>query len=78
MARLNPVSGKKMMKILQILGFELARVKGSHHFLFNPVSKKTASVPIHSNESLGIGLLKAILRDVDVSVEEFERLRRKV
>ncbi|MEK7617639.1 MAG: type II toxin-antitoxin system HicA family toxin [Patescibacteria group bacterium] len=78
MAKLNPVSGKKMLKILQKLGFELIRIKGSHHFLCNPANRKTASVPVHANENLGLGLLKTILRDIDLAVEDFEELRRKV
>lgn len=67
-----------MLKILRMLGFELVRVNGSHHFFFNSITKKTATVPVHANENLGIGLLKAILRDIDLSAEEFEALRRKV
>jgi len=47
-------------------------------FFFNPVSKKTASVPVHGNEYLSSGLLKEVLRDIDLSVEEYEKLRQKV
>ena len=78
MPKLNPVSGKQMMKILLILGFELVRTRGSHHYFFNPLSKKTATVPVHRNETLGIGLLKSILRDINLNAEEFEKLRRQV
>jgi predicted RNA binding protein YcfA (HicA-like mRNA interferase family) len=78
MPKLNPVSGKQMMKVLRALGFELMRVKGSHHYFLHPLTKKTASVPVHRNETLGIGLLKTILRDIDLNVEEFEKLRRQV
>jgi predicted RNA binding protein YcfA (HicA-like mRNA interferase family) len=78
MPKLNPISGKQMMKLLQLLGFNLIRIKGSHHYFFHPQTKKTASVPVHRNEALGIGLLKAILRDIDLGSEEFEKLRRQV
>ena len=78
MTRLNPISGKAMMRLLRALGFELARVKGSHHYFINHQSKKTASVPVHANETLGIGLLKSILRDVDLNAEEYEKLRNKI
>ena len=67
-----------MIKILLVLGFELMRVKGSHHFFLNSTSKKTTCVPVHRNETLGVGLLKAILRDIDLNLEEFEKLRRQV
>ena len=67
-----------MVRILYRLGFQELRAKGSHHFFFNPVTKKTASVPVHGNEYLSIGILKEILRDIDFSVEEYEKLRREV
>ena len=67
-----------MIKILACLGFNLLRVKGSHNIFLNPETKKTATVPIHANEVLGIGLLKSILRDIDLSAEEYEKLRNEV
>ena len=78
MPRLNPLPAKKMVKILCRLGFRELRAKGSHHYFFNPATKKTASVPIHGNEDLSIGILKEILRDIDLSVEQYEKLRQKV
>ena len=78
MPKINPLPAKKMVKILYRLGFRELRVEGSHHFFFNPVTKKTASVPVHGNEYLSIGILKEILRDIDFSVEEYEKLRREV
>mgnify|MGYP001574942041 CR=1 FL=1 len=78
MPKLVPISAKKMIKILQGLGFALLRVKGSHHFFAHPDSGRTATVPVHGNEALGIGLLKSILRDIELSVEEYDGLRRKV
>lgn len=76
MSGLNLISGKKMVKILKFLGFEELRIKGSHHFFFNSNTKKTATVPIHKNENLSIGVLKEILRDIELPVEDYEELRR--
>lgn len=76
MPKLNPLPAKKMVKILHRLGFQELRVRGSHHYFFNPTTKKTASVPIHGNEYLSIGILKEILRDIDLSVKEYEQLRQ--
>jgi len=78
MPRLNPLPAKKMVKILSRLGFRELRVRGSHHYFFNSISKKTVSVPIHGNEYLSIGILKEILRDIELSVEEYEKLRQEV
>lgn len=78
MTRLNLISGKKMVKILLFLGFEQLRVKGSHHFFFNPNTGKTATIPIHRNEDLSIGVLKEILRDIELPIDDYEKLRRKL
>ena len=67
-----------MIKILSRLGFREARSKGSHHFFFNSTTKKTATVPTHGNEYLGIGILKEILRDIELPMEEYEKLRQRV
>jgi predicted RNA binding protein YcfA (HicA-like mRNA interferase family) len=78
MARLNLLPARKMVKILLYLGFQEIRTKGSHHFFFNPQTKKTATVPIHGNEYLSIGVLKEILRDIELSIKDYEKLRQKV
>lgn len=78
MPKLHPLSAKKMVKILKYLGFQEIRSKGSHYFFFNPISKKTATVPIHGNEYLSVGILKEILKDIEISAEEYEKLRRTI
>ncbi|MFH1413145.1 MAG: type II toxin-antitoxin system HicA family toxin [bacterium] len=78
MTRLNIIPAKKMIKILRFLDFELIRTKGSHHFFFNKKTQKTTTIPIHGNEDLGTGILKEILKDIDLSVAEYEKLRRKI
>ena len=78
MPKLNLLPAKKMVKILKRLGFQELRVKGSHHFFFNPITKKTATVPVHKNEYLSIGILKEILRDIELDIEEYEKLRKKI
>jgi predicted RNA binding protein YcfA (HicA-like mRNA interferase family) len=49
------------------------RTCGSHIFLKNPGGRETV-VPVHSGETIGPGLLRAILRDVELPVEEFLKL----
>lgn len=78
MPKLNIISAKKMIKILMLLGFELARIKGSHHFFLNYETGRTATIPVHSNDDLSFGILKKILRDIELSVEEYEQFRKKV
>ncbi len=66
-----------MGKILNHLGFALIRQKGSHAYFHHPDGRATV-VPFHKGEDLGRGLIRAILRDIDLSLEEYARLRRKL
>ena len=58
------------MSALRKVGFQVARVKGSHHFLRHADGRGTV-VPVHANETIGPGLLTAILRDCELERDEF-------
>ena len=67
------LTGKKLLSTLKKAGFEILRVKGSHHFLRHPDGRSTV-VPVHSGETLGPGLFAKILRDCDLNREQFQKL----
>ena len=73
MPRLSRISGKELCKILEKLGFEMIKGKGSHVRFKHPDGRRTV-VPVHSNEKIGKGLLKEILKQARLSREEFEEL----
>jgi predicted RNA binding protein YcfA (HicA-like mRNA interferase family) len=73
MARLPRLTGKEVIAALQRVDFEVARVKGSHHFLRHPDGRVTV-VPVHAGEIIGPGLLAKILRDCDLTREKFLEL----
>ena len=70
MSRLPRLKGKQVVSILEKLGFRVARTRGSHVFLKHPDGRVT-TVPVHSREIIGPGLLRAILRDIETTVAEF-------
>ena len=72
MTRLPRLKGKELVRILENLGFEVVRSRGSHFFLRH-ADGRTTTVPVHSGEVLGPGLLRSILRDVELSVEDLVR-----
>lgn len=74
MPKLNPISPKKLIKILATLGFNLLRIKWSHHFFSHP-DWRTTVVPIHNNEELSVGILKKILRDTELLAWDLEKIR---
>jgi len=78
MPRLVPVPAPKLIKILVSLGYKEIRIKGSHHFFTHPISGKNTSVPVHYGRIMKIGTLRAILRDIDLSIEKYDKLRLKI
>lgn len=74
MPKLSPISAKKLIKILEKQGFEVVYQKGSHVRLRHSDGRRT-TVPMHSGENVGVGLLRKILRDVNISRDEFEKIK---
>lgn len=74
MPKLSPISAKELIKILEKQGFEVVHQKGSHVRLKHQDGRRT-TVPTHSGENVGVGLLRKILRDTNISRDEFEKLK---
>lgn len=70
MSRLPRPTGSEIIRALNRVGFEVARIRGSHHFLRHPDGRATV-VPVHAGEAIGPGLLSKILRDTELSREDF-------
>jgi predicted RNA binding protein YcfA (HicA-like mRNA interferase family) len=73
MTKLPSLTGKELVAVLTKAGFQVLRIKGSHHFLRHADGRSTV-VPVHSGESIGPGLLLRILRDCDLDRDEFDEL----
>jgi predicted RNA binding protein YcfA (HicA-like mRNA interferase family) len=69
MPRKPGFSGKEIIRALRQNGFEVIRIKRSHHFLRHSDGRCTV-VPVHPGEMLGVGLMGKILKDADVSAED--------
>ena len=62
-----------LVRILEQLGFRKARQVGSHAFYTHPDGRVT-TVSIHPGEDIGRGLLRKILRDIELPPEDFLKL----
>lgn len=69
MTRLPRLKGRELIRILESAGFRVGRTRGSHVILEHN-DGRTTTVPIHAGETIGPGLLRAILRDVEMSTDE--------
>ena len=73
MTALPSITGKDLVAALKKAGFEVIRIKGSHHFLRHPDGRTTV-VPVHAGETIGPGLLSKILRDCDLTRDALLKL----
>lgn len=62
-----------MIKILLKLNFVERDASGSHLF-FKHADGRTTVVP--SNKEISKGLLRKVLNDIQISVEEYEKIRK--
>jgi predicted RNA binding protein YcfA (HicA-like mRNA interferase family) len=65
-------SGPEAVKKFQNSGWSVARQKGSHVMLIKPGYQWTLSIPQHGE--LGPGLLRKLIRQAGLTVEEFNEL----
>ena len=72
MPELPRPSGKEMVKFLEGQGWVVLRISGSHHVMEG--GGRRTVVPVHGNLTMKIGTLRSILRDAELSPEEFARL----
>lgn len=73
MTKLPRLSGDQVIKVLRRAGFQAIRQRGSHVVLYHQDGRMTV-VPVHRGEEIGPGLLRKILRDVELTPEEFHDL----
>ncbi len=72
-SRLPRVTAAEVIKVLEQLGFQLVRQSGSHKIYRNE-SGKRVTVPYHQGKILHPKVLKSILRDADLTVDEFKKM----
>jgi predicted RNA binding protein YcfA (HicA-like mRNA interferase family) len=63
--RLPHLKSKEVVRLLKEHGFEKDRQAGSHAVFLHPDGRRT-TVPMHGTRTVGIGLLRQILRDADI------------
>lgn len=73
MAKLPTLTGKEVAKVVEKLGFVYSHTTESHMVYKHPDGRKT-TIPHHSGEEIGPGLLnKIIKKDLQIDREELMR-----
>ena len=74
MGRLPVLTAREIIRILEALGFEEVRQRGSHKQFRHPDGRRT-TVPVHGGRDISPTLLRQIIKDSRVTAEEFLRHR---
>lgn len=77
MSKLPLVDAKTFERLLLSQGFEVKRQKGSHVFYRHPDGRYT-TLPHHQGRDIGRTLIRSILKQVELTPEEFAELLGKL
>lgn len=77
MTRLPVVDFKAMEKVLLSIGFQAVRQKGGHVFYRHP-DGRTTTLPNHPGKDLARPLLREILREIELTPEQFKKTLEKL
>ena len=70
MPKLPVLKTRKLINILAKMGFLKYHQVGSHAQFKHPDGRRT-TIPIHQGKEIPRGTLKAILKDIEISIEDF-------
>ncbi|MBI2844071.1 MAG: type II toxin-antitoxin system HicA family toxin [Armatimonadetes bacterium] len=63
----------ELVRALERMGFSLGRKSRCSHFRFIHPDGRRTTVPMHEGKTIGRGLLRKILNDIGVDIEELRR-----
>jgi predicted RNA binding protein YcfA (HicA-like mRNA interferase family) len=67
---MKSVSGKELCKVVESYGWELKRIRGSHHIYSKEGVELILVIPVHGNRDLPVGTLKGIMKDAELSEKD--------
>ena len=71
MPKLPSVSAKEAIKAFEKLDYEIIRQKGSHIRMRHRIDNNKRPLTIPNHKILGKGLLRKLLRDAELTIENF-------
>ena len=71
MSRLGSYRGEQVVKAFQRAGWNITRTRSSHVILEKEGFIATLSVPVHKGKNVNRGTLRDLIKDAEITVEEF-------
>ena len=76
MPSLPVMSGRKVVRVFESLGWQVARQRASHIIMVKDDHDATLSIPDH--KEVAKGTLRSLIRSADLTVAEFVAASRKI
>jgi predicted RNA binding protein YcfA (HicA-like mRNA interferase family) len=67
---MKAVSGKRLARLAEQKGWQLARTNGSHHIYICEGRTERVVIPIHGNQTLKTGLQRTLMKIIPVADHE--------
>ena len=77
MSKIPSVDAKTLEKVLLKIGFKKIRQKGSHVFYRHPDGRYT-TLPFHLSKDVPRILVRIVLKEIGLSVDDFNEILRKL
>ncbi|MBI2919064.1 MAG: type II toxin-antitoxin system HicA family toxin [Chloroflexi bacterium] len=74
MSRLTPLKPEEVVRKLRRLGFVGPLPGGKHPRMADPRTRTIIPVPFHGGRDVSVGLIRAIVRDLGLTPEEWQEL----
>jgi predicted RNA binding protein YcfA (HicA-like mRNA interferase family) len=74
MSKLSPLKPEQVIRKLRKIGYEGPVPGGKHVRMVNLATGKIIPIPMHKGKDVSVGLIRAILREIDLMPEEWNRL----
>jgi predicted RNA binding protein YcfA (HicA-like mRNA interferase family) len=74
MPKLPAISGNQAVKCFEKTGYQVVRQRGSHIRMRHKSDSAKQPLTIPRHKVLGKGLLRKLLRDAELTIEEFLKL----
>ncbi len=78
MSKLPVVQGKQIIQVLKKLDFEESSERGSSHLVFKHKDGRRTVVSRHPGKDMPRGTLRAILREIEISPDQFTEILKQV
>lgn len=64
---------RELIRALERMGFRLLRKSKGSHWQFDHPDGRRTTVPVHKGQDIGPGLMRKILRDIELDADELRR-----